>query len=92
MPNQMPNQMPVQNKSAGVAALLNLFWGIGYAYLGYKKVLGLPTIAFILIMIVVYFILSIFTIGLATLLLAVVLAYDGYQKGKGRPGFVGAQR
>lgn len=84
--------MPVQNKSPVAAAILNLFWGIGYAYLGYRKVLGLPTVGFIIVMFIVYIIVAIFTLGLVTLLLAVVLAIDGYQKAKGEPGFVSAQK
>lgn len=80
-----------EGKSAAVAAILNLFWGIGYLYLGYKKVLGLPTVAFVIVALVVYIVLGIFTIGLLTLLAAILLAVDGYQKAKGKAGFIRAQ-
>lgn len=83
---------PDGQKNALVAAILNLFWGLGYFYLGFKKVLGIPTIAFVVLMIIVYFVVAIFTIGLLTLIIAIVLAIDGYQKAKGKSGFVGAQR
>jgi uncharacterized membrane protein YvbJ len=83
---------PPQSKNALVAAFLNLFWGIGYLYLGYKKVLGIPSVLFVILMLIVYFVLAIFTIGIGTLILAIILAIDGYQKAKGGSGFVGAQR
>ena len=83
---------PPGNKNALVAALLNLFWGVGYLYLGYKKVLSIPTIGFVIVMLVVYLLIAIFTFGLGTLLLAIILAIDGYQKAKGETGFVSAQR
>jgi hypothetical protein len=75
-----------------VAAILNLFWGLGYVYLGYKKVLGMPSFAFVVLMIVVYFVFGIFTVGLVPLIIAIVLAIDGYQKANGQKGFIGAER
>ena len=94
-PGQMPNAgTPMSNpssKSPIVAAILNLFWGIGYWYLGYKKVLGIATVLFIILMLIVYFILGFFTAGIITLIIAVVLAIDGYQKGQGQKGFISAE-
>ncbi len=68
--------------------MLNFFFGLGYVYLGYNKVMGLQTILFVVAMIVVYFLLGIFTVGLVSLVVAVVLALDGYQKGSGQKGFI----
>jgi uncharacterized membrane protein YvbJ len=78
-------------KNPIVAAILNLFWGIGYWYLGYKKVLGIPTFGFIVGMLVVYFIIGILLTGVVSLIIAVVLAVDGYQKAQGQKGFISAE-
>jgi hypothetical protein len=83
---------PPQSKNAILAAILNLFWGLGYLYLGYRKVLSIPSVGFVILMVVVYVVLGIFTLGIGSLLLAIILAIDGYQKANGRPGFVGALR
>jgi len=93
-PGQMPNASPpasASTKSPIVAAILNLFWGIGYWYLGYKKVLGIATMLFIILMLIVYFIVGFFTAGIIALIIAVVLAVDGYQKGQGQKGFISAE-
>lgn len=87
-----PNPPPVRvGRSAILAAVLNLFFGLGYLYLGYKKVIGLPTVVFVIGAFIVFFVVSLLTVGLVTLLLAIVLAIDGYQKGQGQRGFVPAQ-
>ena len=85
-------QAPVGSKNAVVAAIANLFWGIGYLYLGYKKVIGIPTFAFVVLIFVVSVVVGIFTVGLLSFLIAIVLAIDGYQKGTGQKGFIGAQK
>ncbi len=74
-----------------MAAVLNLFFGIGYIYLGYNKVMGLQTLAFVIAMVVVYLLIGFFTLGLVSLILAILLAVDGYQKGMGQKGFIGAE-
>ena len=92
-PGAAPSQMSAQGGKNGiVAAILNLFWGIGYLYLGYKKVIGIPAFAFVILMIIVYVILGIFTVGIIPLIIAIVLAIDGYQKANGQKGFIGAER
>ncbi|MGA2664210.1 MAG: zinc ribbon domain-containing protein [Nitrososphaerales archaeon] len=92
-PAAAPSQMQAQGGKNGlVAAILNLFWGIGYLYLGYKKVLGIPAFGFVILMILVYVILGIFTVGIIPLILAIAMAYDGYQKASGKKGFIGAER
>jgi hypothetical protein len=68
-----------------------LFWGLGYWYLGYKKVLGIPTFGFIVGMLVVYFIIGILLTGIVSLIIAIVLAVDGYQKAQGQKGFISAE-
>ena len=78
-------------KNPIVAAILNLFFGLGYLYLGYKKVLGIPTFGFVVGMLVVFSLIGFFTAGLISLILAVVLAIDGYQKAQGQKGFIPAE-
>lgn len=85
-----PNS-PMQGKSPIVAAILNLFFGAGYLYLGYKKVLGVQAIAFVVIALVLYIILGFFTIGILSFVLAILLAVDGWQKGSGQKGFINAE-
>jgi len=84
----MPNKNP---KSPVVAAVLNLFFGLGYWYLGYKKVLGIPTFGFVVAMLVVYAVLGFYTAGIISLIIAIVLAIDGYQKGHGQRGFISVE-
>jgi hypothetical protein len=81
----------LQGKNAIVAAVLNFFFGLGYLYLGYKKVLGVPAIVFVVLALVIYFILAIPTGGLLSFVLAIVLAVDGWQKGSGQKGFINAE-
>ena len=78
-------------KSPIIAAVLNLFFGVGYLYLGYKKVLGIQTILFVIIMFILFAVIGTFTLGLLELLLAEILAIDGNQKGQGQKGFIGAE-
>jgi hypothetical protein len=83
---------PVQRKSPIIAAILNfIFFGVGYLYLGYKKVLGLPTILFVVIVFIVYIVVGAFTLGLLELVVGIVLGYDGYVKAKGERGFIGTE-
>jgi len=91
-PAQAPYYPPPRpaRKNPVVAAVLNLFFGLGYWYLGYRRVLGVPTTVFIVLALIVYIILSIFTAGIITLLIAIVLAIDGYQKAEGQRGFIPA--
>lgn len=74
-----------------VAAVLNLFFGLGYWYLGYRTVLGVPTMVFVILALIVYIILGYFTIGVLTLIIAILLAVDGYQKAEGQRGFIQAK-
>jgi hypothetical protein len=87
----MPSSNMSTSKSPVVAAIANLFWGLGYVYLGKKKVLGVPTIGFVVGAFIVYIILGLFTAGILTLICAIVLAVDGYQKGSGGKGFISAE-
>jgi zinc-ribbon domain len=97
VPPSMPNQgawipaRSVQGKNPVVAAILNLFFGLGYLYLGYSKVLGVPAIIFVVLVIVIDVITGLFTLGLLPLVLAILFAVDGWQKGAGRKGFINAQ-
>jgi zinc-ribbon domain len=80
-----------QQKNHWIAAFLNLFFGLGYIYLGSKKVLGVPTIAFVILVLILDVILGRFTVGIASLLLAILLAVDGWQKANGGKGFISAE-
>lgn len=84
---------PVQGnrKDPIVAGILNLFIGLGYLYLGYRKVLGLPTILFVFVLLIVDVLLGIFTFGLVPLILTVLVAYDGYIKAKGEKGYLNTE-
>lgn len=83
--------MAQQTKSPILAAILNLFFGVGYLYLGYKKILGIQTVIFVILMLIIFVIVARFTFGTVSLLIAVILAIDGYQKGQGEKGFIGAE-
>lgn len=89
-PGPAPAMGGPKGKSAFVAAFLNLFFGLGYLYLGYQKVLGVPAAVFVLIMVIIYFILGIFTIGLFPVIIAILFAIDGWQKGSGGKGYINA--
>ncbi|MGD0319015.1 MAG: zinc-ribbon domain-containing protein [Nitrososphaerales archaeon] len=85
---------PVQQgnrKSPIVAAFLNLFIGLGYLYLGYRKVFGLPTILFVILVFLVDILLTRLTFGLVPLIIAILLAYDGYVKARGEKGYVNTE-
>ena len=77
-------------KDPVVAAILNFFFGIGYIYLGYQKVVGLPAIVFVIVVLVVDALVGFFSFGLGALVVGLLLAYDGYQKAKGLKGYVEA--
>lgn len=66
----MPSPGPVQGKNALVAGVLNLFFGLGYLYLGYKKVLGVPAIVFVVLALIVYALIGVFTFGIVSFILA----------------------
>jgi hypothetical protein len=86
----VPPINPVWRKSPIIAAILNFFlFGIGYLYLGYRRVLGLPTILFVVLVFIVYVIIGVFTFGLLELLIGIILGYDGYVKAMGERGYLG---
>jgi hypothetical protein len=74
-----------------MASVLNALFGLGYVYLGYRKVLGLPAPLFVALMVVVYFLAGILTDGLLCVILSVVFAIDGHQKASGLKGYVSAE-
>ena len=74
-----------------MAGFLNLFIGLGYLYLGYRKVLGLPPILFVLVVLIIDILLGIFTFGLIPLIIALFMAYDGYVKADGQKGVIGTE-
>jgi hypothetical protein len=80
-PTTMSNAPEGKKKNPAIAALLNLFFGVGYLYLGIRKVVGIPTTVFVLIAMAVYVVLGGFTDGFGDLLFAILFAIDGWQKG-----------
>ena len=87
-----PPPVPQGNrKDPIIAGVLNLFIGLGYLYLGYRKVLGLPTILFVIVVLLVDIVLGFFTFGLVPLIVAILLAYDGYVKAKGEKGYINTE-
>lgn len=80
-----------KRKDPVIAGILNLFVGLGYLYLGYRKVFGLPTILFVVVYFLVDVLLGAFTLGLVPLILAILVAYDGYIKAKGEKGYVNTE-
>jgi uncharacterized membrane protein YvbJ len=87
--SSVPPVNSVRRKDPIIAALLNFFlFGIGYMYLGYRRVLDIPTILFVLIVLVVYIVIGFFTFGLLELVLGIFLGYDGYIKAKGERGYL----
>ncbi len=95
MPTYGSQGMPSSNQYAGksplAAAVLNLFFGLGYLYLGTKKVLGLSTIVFVALALIIDIILGIFTVGILSFVFAILLAIDGWQKANGGKGFISAE-
>ena len=83
-----PSEQQSNRKSPLIAGFLNLFIGLGYLYLGYRKVFSLPTILFVLVVLIIDVLLGIFTFGLVPLILAILMAYDGYVKANGEKGYV----
>jgi hypothetical protein len=87
--NVAPPPVPQgSGKDPIVAAILNLLLGLGYLYLGFRKVLGLPTILFIVVYLLVDIVLGILTFWVGPLILAILVAYDGYVKAKGEKGYL----
>lgn len=86
-----PTVQQGSRKDPVLAGFLNLFIGLGYLYLGYRKVFGLPTILFVIVVFLVDIVLGIFTFGLVPLIIAILLAYDGYVKAKGEKGYVNTE-
>ena len=64
---------------------------MGYLYLGTKKVLGLSTILFVVVALVLQILLGIFTIGILSFVFAILLAVDGWQKANGGKGYINAE-
>jgi hypothetical protein len=89
--NAAPSVPLGSRKSPLVAGFLNLFFGIGYLYLGYKKVLGLPALLFVLVALVIFILLGTYTVGLLSFVLAILLAYDGYVKANGEKGYISTE-
>jgi len=89
---QTPPSGPQADTNPLMAGVLNLFFGLGYVYLGYAKVMRVNAAAFVALMIVLYFVAGVVTDGLASLVIAALLSADGYQKGAGLSGYISAER
>ena len=86
-----PSVSQGNKKDPIIAGFLNLFIGLGYLYLGYRKVFGLPTILFVIVLFLIDIVVGIFSFGLVPLILALLLAYDGYIKARGEKGYVNTE-
>ncbi len=75
-----------------MAGVLNLFFGLGYVYLGYGRVMKVQVAVFVVLMVALYFLAGVITDGLAGLVLAALLAVDGYQKASGLKGYINAEK
>jgi hypothetical protein len=85
----VPPPSPQSNrKDPIIAGFLSLFIGLGYLHPGYRKVFGLPTILFVTVLFLVDVVVGTFTFGLVPLILAILLAYDGYVKARGEKGYI----
>jgi uncharacterized membrane protein YvbJ len=82
----------IDRKNPIITALLNFFlFGLGYLYLGYRRVFGVPTIVFVLIVLVLYIIIGVFTLGLGEFIIGIFMAYDGYVKADGGRGLLATE-
>lgn len=89
---QQPPPAPTTqySKNPAIAAVLNfLFPGLGYWYVGIKKVFGLDSIIFLVIYLAASFIISwiIPFTWIIFLALDVIFAIDVYKRAQGQPGF-----
>ena len=75
-------------KSPVLAAILNFLFWAGYWYLGFKKVLGIPSPIFVVLGIILGILGLIWqiTLGIVVLIVSIILAFDGYKKGRGEKG------
>lgn len=83
------------SKNGILGALLNFFFpGLGYWYLGYRKVLGIHPALFLIIIWIFEAAIAFYitTLGILSLLISIFVAYDAYVKAKGKPGWVSAER
>jgi hypothetical protein len=83
------------SKSGVLGAILNFFFpGLGYWYLGYRKVLGIHPVLFLIMIWIVEAVIAFFitSLGILSLLISLFVAYDAYVKAKGKPGWVNAER
>ena len=83
------------SKSGVLGAILNFFLpGLGYWYLGYRKVLGIHPVLFLIMIWIVEAVIAFFisSLGILSLLISLFVAYDVYVKAKGKTGWVSAER
>lgn len=93
MPNLGDLNITPTMKKTAIAIILNffLFWGLGYWYLGIKKIYGQNWYMLIIPQIIVIVISHLLPfLGIIYLIANLALAYDLYEKANGRPGFIPA--
>lgn len=93
-PPAQPPTAPI-SQSGVLGAVLNfLFPGLGYWYLGYRKVLGIHPALFLIGIWIVEFIVAFLipTLSFVPLLISLFVAYDAYVKATGKPGWINAER
>jgi hypothetical protein len=85
------NITPVMKKAA-IAIVLNfLLWGLGYWYLGLKKVYGQSWYILIVVQVLAFVVTHVIPLlGIVYLIVWIAFSYDLYEKANGRTGFVPA--
>ena len=53
--------------------------------------MGIPTIVFVFVVLVIDIVTGLFTFGLLSLIIAIVLAYDGFLKANGGKGYISTE-
>jgi hypothetical protein len=83
------------SKSGVLGAILNFFFpGLGYWYLGYKKVIGIHPVLFLIVIWIVEAAISFLIppVFFLSWLISLFVAYDAYVKSKGQSGWVRVER
>jgi len=87
--------MPSPSENGVLGAILNfLLPGLGYWYLGYRKVFGIHPVLFLIVIwivegVTVFWISPLYALAF---FISLFLAYDAYLKAIGKPGWVRAEK
>jgi hypothetical protein len=85
--------MPSSSQNGILGAILNfLFPGLGYWYLGYRKVFGIHPILFLIAVWVVEMVIVFYVSSLVPFFISLFLACDAYLKSTGNAAWVSVAR